>query len=274
MANDDVMKTGYRIDEENRSQVLEDCLVIPQRLRAMELPDKVDWTWTTMHQQVKQDCGAHGLTTIMEAIRFGMTGERDYQFSRQFAYNVSRERSGSGWINQDAGVTVEGTIRAAKIDGGIPEEQMPYTSQDVNRTPQHLRELGRECTLVETVAVPTPRDACTVIARGGGIAYGIPWLQSFAREIDGHITSVGGASLGGHYVCSVGYMTIEGGIGLCPVMTNSHGSQWAKAGHAVIHPNVYDWMYRNGTIVGLVGLRGVATGPFDWTDPEQSIFAR
>ena len=274
------MNTGYLLDEE-RNTKYQFLSSIPEDLSLADVGDIPDSYLpdTRMENQARMNsCVGHGLSTCQEhlaenGLKANKSGQETYgkmpqQFSRMFAYLTSQERSS---IQGDRGAFIQGAVEAYLNDGCIDENKMPYPNSYVSHISQTVREEAKKILGIRYFkATPDPYDACRHIHLRRAILLGIPWKESFANEQDGIISTVQGRTLGGHAVCSIGYKKI--GNDWYPRLTNSHGSRWAKAGHAYVHPKVWEWMINNGVVVVLEGLT-LDPDVVDWSDPTNNPFA-
>jgi C1A family cysteine protease len=256
------MDTGYRLELEEREEVL--STACEDLYGASDIPDRIDADWIRIEQQGRMSsCVGHGLTSAAESVIRANYDQTD-QLSRMFAYLVSQRESG---ITGDRGATIMGAVRAAKTIGFLHETDYPYPSS-YNASPPitaEMREIaGERVTAKHYKVAEDPMDACTHIAKHRGILLGIPWKESFAAERDERITHISGRVRGGHAICAISYEILAGEPWV--QITNSHGSQWAKAGQSYVSPNVWSWMVRNGTVVALEGISGYEIAPADETD--------
>lgn len=269
------MFTGYAIDKEDRAGTLA-LAVDPTRaldiLCAGEIPDKVSSEWARVENQGRMNsCGGHADSSVGEAIARSITGSADTNWSRMYCYRTAQMEDG---FRGDVGCTIGGLVRARKKRGYVPESMMEYPQSYQPQVDQSLYAVGETHVLVEAVQVNSTRQACEIIASGGGIVAGISWLESFAQERDRDITRAGGRSLGGHAIAFIGYEK-RGADEWWPELFNSHGSQWAQAGRSFVRPDVFEWMIGNGTLMGYMGITGLKPdkqAPIDWNDPSQNPF--
>jgi C1A family cysteine protease len=247
------MNTGYALELEEKEEVM--CSAAEDLVGASDIPDRIDADWIRIEQQGRlSSCVGHGLTSAAESVIRANYGQTD-QLSRMFAYLVSQRESG---ITGDRGATIMGAVSAAKTIGFLLETEYPYHPASYRDSPPITAVMRRNAShrvMSNHYRVQEdPMDACVHIAKNRGILLGIPWKESFAQERDERITHISGRVRGGHAICAISYQ-IENGEPWVQI-TNSHGSQWAKAGQSYVSPNVWSWMVRNGTVVALEGMSG------------------
>lgn len=262
------MFTGYAIEREDRELLYAGLLSAHDLLGDEPLPDEISQPWHNIENQASMNsCGGHAGSSAMECLLHRMTG-RIVAFSRMWCYLTGQRRSG---IRGDNGVTIQGLIKAMSTDGIVLEEQFPYPARYSPYLPPELVLPAKDRRVLGYAAVTDYDAAIRWIAHKGPIICGIPWKRSFAAERDGVIDDWSGSTLGGHAVYFAGYRRYQGEYQ--PELSNSHSSEWAKAGRAFVTRRAFEWMLNNGTFVGLSDLSLLpGEAAVDWTDPANSIF--
>lgn len=154
--------------------------------------------------------------------------------SARWAYIAALEWAGNLRYG-DNGVSIEAGIMAAHEIGAVLEEACPYWRQGdrfESILPPDLRALAAEHRLQSVARVFSVEEVIQSLGqRRGATMFGMRWKAGHANYRGGILSGdPGGASMGGHAVCFVGYR--RGGEIL--EIQNSHGRRWGDDGRMLV----------------------------------------
>jgi hypothetical protein len=243
---------GYRIDRENKNEILHRSMCVWRRWRDavddlgyFTEPEEIDPRefWDVWSQGNQGSCQGQSLADSVAYCHYLDTGVEEH-ISRGFAYLASQEYD--GLIGRDQGSTLSGGTKA--VLRGIPLESVfPYSE---NYNSQYARYQQQKSTILADedelyklrgeVPLSTEEDCKKFLSTHSGIIHiGIMWGLPDAWEIANY--SPGG---GGHAVSLAGYLKVRAWGGYGYLLKNSWGQGWGKNGWALIHPQAITQMLK------------------------------
>lgn len=239
---------GYRIDTENRVHLKSSAKRF-RLLKAFKAPPKVDHRgWLTVEDQGPMgSCTGHARSTCAEICNWIDTHGHIVHLSRMFAYLTAQKRD--NLLGADQGATIDGAVRASKEDGECLEETFPYPGRYTTQIPAGAFSEAALHKMLNHSLLRTYDDLYNWLGSGvGAVIIGMNWVSSFSDN-NGLITSFTGNNYGGHAICLSGYTERQEGGRNWIIMSNSHGRDWGKDGHAEINPKTIDAVLRSRATV-------------------------
>jgi len=267
---------GYRLDLENRDELLENSPAFALKSSTFAEPERVDPRpiLVTEDQGSMGSCQGHALSTCMEWCHYVATGGHYLQLSRLFAYLGTQKLDG---IVGDNGSTISGGAKLAKNYGCCTEQLLPYPSP-VQYPPGGYRSLpdatwdqAQKFKLATAQVIEEESRVKTWLAAGAGLVeIGIAWGAAMTPNSKGIISSFrpGG---GGHAVVIGGYLP-EAAVGVSNpdgfyyLLHNSWSKRWGMSGWAYVTPSAVRQMLesRFTVFVGLSDMLDVKPRTIDF----------
>lgn len=195
-------------------------------------------------------CGGHTEALACSHANFVRTNEV-VRFSRRFAYLTAQ--SEGGFIGSDQGTSIHSLLAAATKYGCCREETFPFTERySTNWTADAQREAFQHRHHGDTAFDLRDFDqAIEWLTDRRCILLGTLWTtsQDACSGIEDLRTVSGGSRRGYHARLASGYRKFNGE--LCPIIQNSHGSQWADKGRSVVTREAWNWWRRDPNFVAL-----------------------
>lgn len=252
--------SGYRLDLEDRGELVRTSTDLTQACRAWAAPLEIDpRPWHRIENQGSiGSCQGHALSSVCEMAYHIATGD-SIQFSRLFGYYATQKID--GLLGRDAGSTINGGRKCAQQYGICREEVMPYPNP-VRYTGQFTDGCYEDASRFKIQSHTFCRnyaDVYAFLASGqGGVEIGISW-GGFNPDREGVIQSFRPAGQGGHALCYLGYSQRKDSQGRNYLwLANSWSETWGSHGWAEVAPEAVDQMGRHGDTV-MIGLSDLTT---------------
>ena len=194
-------------------------------------------------------CTAHAGTSAMEFVG-GLGPEREafLNLSRLFLYAETRLLEGTP-LDNDAGATIRGTVKALAKHGCPPEALWPYlTTKFSVLPPRSVAEAATQHRALEYFACPSINEVKASLAAGFPVLYGFSVPEHMMSErvtVTGRIDVPGPKEpiVGGHAVLAVGYNDDTGEL----KFMNSWGAGWGSHGFGYM-PFEYFYVTETGAL--------------------------
>lgn len=230
-------------------------------------------SWLEVREQgaLRAGCG-FALASCLEVVHWLKTG-RVVRLSGAFAY-ISAQKL-SGLLGHDAGATMCGTVKAAKVLGACREELLPTTEHYCDTFSLRARRNARRFRVLSHSMLADYNDAHQFLAAGvGAILLALPWRESLACS-DGLIEEETGQSQGTQVIAVVGISDCRFDASGRPylIAANSQGQRWGDGGFARIAPHLFDrWGDRHDAmLVGLSDQCRYTARRINCMDPTQAV---
>lgn len=196
---------GYRIDLENRDELVASASPVPDFSGAYKSSPPVEEPWkivSTESQMSQGSCQGHALSTIVE-LCYGIASKDAppfKQLSRQYAY-IETQRI-DGLIGGDRGSTISGGMKLATTKGICEETLWPYTGRyhtsPASGSLAQCYENAKNFRIAKYAMMRGYDDVFNWIDRGtGGAEVGLRWNSSCEQVV---AQSYRGGSGGGHAI--------------------------------------------------------------------------
>lgn len=199
-------------------------------------------------------CVGHGLARSIQILNFLKTGIW-LDISRWWSYRTAQRVDG---IQGDNGATIDGGAKAAKQDGSLLEQTLPYPNHYTDAFPSELKPQAIEHPIAQYAVLNSyAEDFQFLASEQGPILIGVMWDQSCV-DCKGVLERIGGQVYGGHCVAIIGYTERKDARGRqYVILSNSHTAEWGSEGFAEVAPSVLDAWHRDARnqFIGLTDLK-------------------
>lgn len=252
----DYSKFGYRIDLENKANLIAQASPMPQiTFAAPEEIDPRDWH-RIENQGAMGSCQGHALSSVVEYTYHIATGEV-IQLSPMWCYLETQKID--GLIGRDCGSTIDGGRQCAEQKGVCELPVFPYPNP-VHYTTQEPSDAATNALKYRTkshVYCRSYDDVLQFLESGaGGVEIGISWNNSMTPNSQGRIEQYRSGG-GGHALCFLGYSKdvtdTDGRKYLW--LANSWSDQWDAVlkGWALVSPRAVSQMCADQSVV-MIGI--------------------
>jgi hypothetical protein len=235
---------GYRHDREDWDYLRANSVQFPAACCAVgEIPDDYHPKLTKKNQKRTNSCVGHGLSCLMAAVQFLLTGQ-DRNYSAWYAY-LSAQRA-SDMFGTDEGATIAGAIKAASSVGVCSDELAPFPGCYDTRLSAQAAAQAKEHTLTQFSELRGYDEIWRYASSNQGpVLIGTQWYEGHQNiGPDGLETkqkALAGAMLGYHCRCVIGWSPRRDRQGRHYLRCqNSHSEAWGNQGESEIEPVLFD----------------------------------